>query len=429
MGKYLVSLTGRIDATSRFPESSRFGFFPSLGLGWIVSDEEFLKNNDLISFLKVRAGYGLTGNAEIGNFDYLSTYGANAYGNQAGLTPGNFTDGKTTWETTRQLDTGLEIGLLKDRVTISLDYYNKDTRDLLLNVNVPSTSGYTVQQRNIGKISNHGFEVAINSRNLEIADFKWNTNFNISFNRNKVISTNGIIIAPGNRSRVINEAREGQPIGVLFGVKYAGVDPNNGDALYYTEDGGTTNDYSAGHRQVIGDPNPDFIGGLTNIFTYKGFELNLFAQFVYGNDIYNMAGGFMTANGDYFDNQTKEQLNRWRNPGDITYVPQARLYGGNGTAMSSRYIYDGSYIRLKTATLAYTLPKTWLSKAKLSNVRMYVTGQNLLTAFSKRFQGWDPELSSGFTQTSNQSSNIIFGNDFYTPPQARTIIFGINISL
>jgi hypothetical protein len=140
-----------------------------------------------------------------------------------------------------------------------------------------------------------------------------------------------------------------------------------------------------------------------------------------------MAGGFMSANGDYFDNQTKDQLKRWRNPGDVTDVPQARLYGSNGTRISSRYVHDGSYLRLKTASFAYNIPKEWLSKAKLSSARIYITGQNLLTKVSKNFEGWDPELSSGFTQTTNQNSNIIIGNDFYTPPQARTIIIGFNI--
>ncbi len=424
--KYLVSLSGRVDGSSRFGPSNRYGFFPAGSVGWIASEEEFIKNIDMISFLKVRMGYGVTGNGDIADFGYKGLYGSNAYLNQAGTLPSQAPNDNLKWETTYQFDSGLEIGLFKDRVSLSLDYYNKNTRDLLLNIPEPLTSGYASRLVNVGKMKNHGFEIALNTRNL-VGDFKWNTSFNISFNRNKVVDLQGQRITPGNRNRTLNEAREGQPIGVLFGVKYAGVNPTNGDAIYYNASGDTTSVYNNALRQVIGDPNPKFTGGLTNTLSYKGFDLSIFAQFVYGNDIYNMAGGFMSANGDYWDNQTKDQLNRWKKPGDVTQVPQARFDEQNGTRISSRYVYDGSYLRLKTATLAYNLPKAWLTKVKIGSARIYITGQNLLTKVAKNFSGWDPELSSGFTQTSSQNANVIMGNDFYTPPQARTIIFGFNI--
>ncbi|TAE48938.1 MAG: TonB-dependent receptor [Cytophagales bacterium] len=424
--KYLVSVSARLDGSSRFAPNTRYGFYPAASLGWVASEESFIKSIKQISFLKLRMGYGATGNAEIGNFDYLGLYGTNAYGTSSGTLPTNAPNSNLKWETTYQFDSAIELGLFNDRLNITVDVYQKNTRDLLLNVPTPSTSGFTVQTQNLGRISNRGLEIDIRSKNL-VGEFKWNTSFNISFNRNSVDFTNGQIIQPGNRSRIINDAREGEPIGVLYGVKYAGVDPANGDALYFAQDGSKTKNYNAAFRQKIGDPNPTFIGGFTNSFSYKGLELTIFTQFVQGNNIYNMAGGFMSANGDFYDNQTLDQLGRWRNPGDITNIPQARFDDGNGTRMSSRYVYDGSYIRLKTLTLAYNFPKSWLNKSKLSSLRVYLMGQNLLTRVANGFQGWDPELSAGFTQTSNQSSNIVIGNDFYTPPQPRTVTAGINI--
>lgn len=426
--KYLLSFSGRIDGSSRFGADNRYGFFPAGSIGWVLSEEEFMKGLNFLSLLKLRTSYGLTGNAEINNFDQLGLYSGNPYGTETGTIPISVANPDLKWETTAQLNLGLDFSLFKDRVSASFDYYSKNTKDLLLNVQVPLTTGYGIQTKNLGKLTNKGFEIAITSRNL-VGPLQWSTTFNFSRNRNKVTNLNGQIIGPGNRSRTLNEAREGEPIGILFGPKYAGVDPQNGDALYFrTNTDGTvttTNDYSQATRQVIGDPNPDFIGGLTNNLSFKGFDLSIFLQFVVGNDAYNMAGGFMSANGDFFDNQTKDQMRRWRQPGDITDVPQARFDSQNGTRISSRFVEDASYLRFKTITLGYNFPAKWLSKVYLRSARLYVTAQNLFTITD--YSGWDPEVSSLFTGITNQTSNIIFGNDFYTPPQARTIIFGVNI--
>ncbi len=419
--KYLASFSLRVDGSSRFGKNSRYGLFPAGSLGWIISEEDFIKDLDFISFLKLRTSFGITGNADFGDFGSFGLYGTSVYLDNAGTTPISFPNPSLGWESTQNFDMGIEIGIIKNRVNLGIDYYNKQTSDLLLNVPVPSTSGYTTLSQNIGKIRNRGIEVTINSNNL-VGDFKWNTSFNIAFNRNKVLDMAGQKISYGGRT--LNEAQAGQPIGILFGAKYAGVDPANGDALYYTETG-TTKDYNAAFRQIIGDPNPDFIGGITNTLTYKGFDLNIFFQYVYGNDVYNAAGEFMSSNARYLDNQTKDQLNRWRKPGDITNVPQARHQRDNGSNPSSRFVYDASYLRLKTATLGYNVPKKLLDNAKLASVRIYVSGQNLLT-FTK-YIGWDPEVSSADPGSTTQRANIIIGQDFYTPPQARTIIFGINV--
>ena len=223
----------------------------------------------------------------------------------------------------------------------------------------------------------------------------------------------------------LSVAKEGEPIGIFYGPKYAGVDVQNGDALYYivNSDGtqSTTNDYNAATYQKIGDPNPNMIAGITNTISFKGIDFSFLFQGVYGNQVYNGGGKFMSANGDFFDNQTKDQMQRWKAPGDVTNVPQARLFGANGTGESSRYVSDASYTRLKNVTLGYNVPASMISRLKLSSLRVYFIAQNLLT-FTK-YEGWDPEVNAD-TYADN---NINQGIDFYSAPQAKSITFGINI--
>lgn len=422
--KYLLSASGRIDGSSRFGANNRYGFFPAASAGWVISEESFMRAIPKMSLLKLRASYGLTGNAEIGNFASRGLYRGDAgYAGVPGQRPDQIANPDLRWEQTTQADIGLEFGFFNNRLSGEIDYYTKNTRDLLLNVNVPGTSGFRTQLRNIGTLENKGLEFVLNSENLT-GNFKWNTSLNLAANRNKILNLDGQVIEGG----FLNRAVEGQPIGVFFGIEYAGVDVNNGDALYYTNeerpdgsrDRSTTNDPNGAQRVVIGDPNPRLIGGINNSFSYKGIEFNILFQGQSGNDIYNGGGKFQSANGDFFDNQTTDQLDRWQKPGDITNVPQARLFGANGTAESSRYLQDGSYLRLKTTTLSYTLPAKLISRAKLDRVRIYVTGQNLLTL--TKYTGWDPEVNAD-----HLSGNISLGNDFYSAPQAKTIIVGINL--
>ncbi|WP_210487015.1 SusC/RagA family TonB-linked outer membrane protein [Rufibacter aurantiacus] len=422
--RYLLGLSGRIDGSSRFGNDSKYGFFPAASVGWILSEESFLANSSLINYLKLRGSYGITGNAEIANAASLGLYSGDAgYGGTPGQRPTQIENPELKWEETAQLDVGLEYGFWNGRLSGEIDYYVKKTDDLLLNVNVPGTSGYRTQLKNVGKLQNKGFEFSLNSDNL-VGDFKWSTNFNYSRNRNKITDLQGQIIEGG----YLNRAVEGQPIGVFFGVEYAGVDPDNGDALYYLNtlntDGSrnreTTSDYGSAERVVIGDPNPDFVLGLTNNFSFKGFDLSVLFQGVVGNDIYNGAGTYMSASASWYDNQTKDQLRRWQKPGDITDVPRAYLGYANGTDASSRYLSDGSYMRLKNVTLGYTLPTSFVQKFHLEKVRVYAIGLNLLTFTD--YEGWDPEVNTDYL-----AGNISQGNDFYGAPQARTITFGVNI--
>lgn len=425
--RYLVGLSARVDGSSRFGLNSRYGFFPAVSGGWVLSEEDFLKNNTTISFLKLRASYGQTGNAEIQNFPQLGLFTGDAsYGTLPGQRPSQLANPDLKWETTNQFDVGVDFGILNNRINGEIDYYNKQTSGLLLSVNVPGTTGFATQFRNVGSLENKGFEFVLNTENLTGA-FRWTTNLNAATNTNKITNLQGQIIEGGINA--MSRAVEGQPLGVFFTQEYAGVDPANGDALWYKNaknadgsiDRSTTNVYGQAQRVVVGSPLPKWTAGMTNTFSYKGFTLSVLFNGVFGNKInFYGVGRYSSANGRYEDNQTVDQLAAWTPQNTNTNVPEARLYYNNGAQSSSRFILDGSFVRLRTATLSYNLPKALINRAKLTNVRLFVTGQNLLT-FTK-YTGWDPEVNADYIV-----SNIAQGYDFYTAPQARTITGGINI--
>lgn len=415
--KYLLAASARVDGSSRFGIDNRYGLFPSASAGWILSEESFLANNKTISFLKLRASYGTTGNDDIGNFSSRTLFGAGFYADQAGIVPTSIGNRSLRWERTNQLDVGLDFGFFNNRVNGEIDYYLKTTNDILLREQVPGINGFTQITRNIGSMENKGFEFVINSDNL-VGKFKWSTSFNIAFNKNKVtrLDNNGTPILGG--ARQLGSIQVGQPFGVFFGRKYAGVDPANGDALFLDANGNTTNDFLAANDRIVGDPNPDFYGGMNNTFSYKNFDLDVQLQFVYGNDLYNIAGFFQSVNGDFYDNQTKDQLKFWRNPGDITNIPEPRLLEGNGAEKSSRWVQDGSYLRVKAVNFSYNIPATFLNRYKIGSARVFMTASNLFT-FTK-YTGYDPEINTTF------AGGVNLGHDFYTPPQAKTITFGVN---
>ncbi|MBL7818041.1 MAG: TonB-dependent receptor [Saprospiraceae bacterium] len=435
--RFLVGLSARVDGSSRFGVNNRYGFFPSASLGWVMTEESFLKSVKPLSFLKLRASYGRTGNADvvsaavrrdIDNFPQLGLFtGDAAYGALAGQRPSQLANPDLSWETTNQFDGGIDFGFFKDRITGEVDYYIKKTSGLLLNVNVPGTSGFSTQFRNVGKLENKGVEVVLNTNNL-VGDFKWTTTFNFAANRNKITDLQGQIIEGGlnNMSRAV----EGQPLGVYFTAEYAGVDPANGDALWYkntkntdgTFDRTTTNTYSQAQRVVVGSPLPKWIGSLGNTFSYKGFDLRIFFNGVFGNKLnWYGVGRFSSANGRFEDNQTVDQLNSWTKDNTNTNIPEARLFYNNGAQPSSRFIVDGQFIRLRELTLSYNLPKSLIQKANMSNCRVFVTGLNLAT-FTK-YVGWDPEVNADDIVT-----NIAQGYDFYTAPQPKTLLFGLNVA-
>ncbi|QEC69402.1 TonB-dependent receptor [Panacibacter ginsenosidivorans] len=425
--KYLLALSGRYDGSSRFGENNRYGFFPAASVGWIISEEHFLENVNWLSFLKLKASYGLTGNAEIGNFASRGLYsGDGAYGGAAGQRPTQIANPDLKWETTNGVDFGIEGAIFNNRIGFEVDYYERNTKDLLLDVEIPGTSGFATQLKNIGNLKNKGVEFSINTTNISSKNFKWTSTLNFGANKNKITNLGGQVLGTD-----VNKAKEGQPLGVFFTKEFAGADPNNGDALYYLntvkEDGSidhsTTNDYNAAQDVVVGNPNPDFIYGFGNTVSYKGIDLDVLLQGVYGNQIYNNGGQYMSASGSNgFDNQTTDQLGYWDKPGDISMVPEPRMFYANGTNPSSRYISNGSYLRVKAVTLGYNLPSKLMNHLKIEKARIYIRAQNLFTITN--YKGWDPEVNADWSV-----SNINQGQDFYSAPQLKTIVFGINISL
>lgn len=425
--KYLVSASVRDDGSSRFGASHRYGIFPAGSLGWVVTEEDFLKNSTTLSSLKLRVSYGLTGNAEIPNFASRGLFTGDAsYNGAAGQRVSQLANPNLKWEQTAQFDAGLDFGFFNNRVTGAFDYYRKNTKDLLLNVNIPGTSGFSTQFQNSGNLYNQGLEFALTTQNL-VGKFRWSTSANIAYNKNVVTNVGGQILGTNDLNRVI----EGQPVGVFYGREYAGVDPANGDAIYYlnttnpdgTRNRSTTNDYNAAQNVILGDPTPKINYGFTNNFAYSGFDLSVTFQGVYGNKVYNAGGQYMSANaGNGYDNQTTDQMNYWNKPGDITNVPEPRLFYGNGVAASSRYLSSGSYLRCKVVSLGYTIPKSVLSKVRVSKARVFVNAYNLFLV--TKYKGWDPEVNADY-----QASNINLGVDFYSAPQPRTITFGLNIGL
>jgi TonB-linked SusC/RagA family outer membrane protein len=419
--KYLFSVTARQDGSSRFGRGKQFGFFPSASAGWRISGEPFMQNFTFLNDLKLRGSYGFTGNERIGDFEFLGTFSAATYSGSSGVQPSRLENADLQWERTRELNLGVDGSLVNGRVSFTADVYDNLTDKLLFDQPVPFTTGFGTIKGNIGKVSNKGVELGVNTINTD-GNFKWNTSFNFSRNINKVVELvdtlpifRGYTATQAGRTNVV---LPGQPLGTFWGLMYLGVDPATGDAIYQDTDGdGEISDRDA---TVIGNAQPAFLGGITNTLSWKGFDMSVFFQFSYGNDILNFTNtGLLNAGEDLNTNQIKGALKRWRKPGDITSVPRYEFENTYNNYHSSRFIEDGSYLRLKNLTLGYRLSPNWISRVKLNNARVYVSGTNLWTLTP--YTGSDPEVSTLDGSTTAQ------GIDFYTLPQVRTIIVGLNL--
>ncbi len=422
---WLLKASVRVDGSSRFGSEVRYGTFPAASVGWLASEEPFLQKSSTISNLKLRASWGLTGNANIGNFVNTTQFETINYNQNPGFWLAILGDSELSWEETTQYNFGLDLGLFNNRLNTSFDYYIKDTEGALFLVPIPYNNGIRFVNQNAADITNTGFEWTLDTKNISTEDFSWNTSLNLAINKNEVRAL------PNGDDIIRNEkiVREGEPVASFYLVEYAGVDPDNGDALFYrnteladgTLDRSTTNNFGEASRRILGNPFPDVIAGMTNDFRFKGIDFSFTFQGQWGGQLYNGGGIYQSSNADFFDNQTRDQLNRWQQPGDITDVPQARLFGGNGSQTSSRYLEDADFIRLRNLTLGYTLPYEVTEKMGLDRIRVYFTGVNLLTITD--FKGWDPES----TWDSLQRNSLFSGIGFYSPPQARTLTFGFNI--
>ncbi|WCT12433.1 SusC/RagA family TonB-linked outer membrane protein [Mucilaginibacter jinjuensis] len=443
--KYLATATYRADAYSGFGISHRRGGFPSGALAWNFTEEDFVKNQNIVSNGKIRASYGLSGNSNIGNFPSLATYSPVQYATLGGSSLGNAGNTDLRWEKTKQLDIGADFTLFK-KLNVVFDYYDKRTSDLLLNNPVPGTLGIPGNSifQNIGAMYNRGLELSLTTDISAGKDFHWIPSFNIAYNKNQVTSTTGTnadIVPTTN----INIIRPGYALGSYYLIRWAGVNPQTGLAQFLDANGNIkmynpagakwTNPttgaavtaISAADRVLINKSYfPKYQGGFTNTFRYKQFDLSVLLQFAADFDVYDatMAG----LHAQSMNNSSTDILNSWTTPGQN--APNQKLYYGDAVSgqQSTRWLEKGDFIRGKNINLGYTLPKSIASKLTLSSLRIYAQVQNAFTITG--YKGTNPEAgfytgNSGYT---SQTGNIAGGIDSYTPYLARTWILGLNVA-
>lgn len=398
--RYFITATFRAEASSIFAPDNRVGYFPSVAASWLISNEDFMKGQDVVSFFKLRASYGVTGNNSIPSYLYLSTYGLNSlYQNNTAATPSRLSNPLLHWETANMASLGIDIAFI-DRIDMSIDLYNTDNTGLLLNVPVAPSTGFFEVMQNAGSVRNQGIEYRLDANIIKMKDWRWDLGFNIGFNKNRVTYTPDHTPFFQTANSVNQQVKEGQDIYSWYMKEWAGVDPKNGDPLWYVidEDGNktTTNDYNAATEHVVGKATPLFQGGLNTVVSWKGLSLSINTNFTYGNKVYNYNRMAEDADGAYLGyNQmsienSKLGWTRWQNPGDIATHPKAVLNGNkNSNQISSRYLEDGSFLRLKNVTLSYDFA-TLIPKG-VNKLRLYLSADNLATA--TRFSGMDPEVS------------------------------------
>lgn len=423
--RYIVDANFRADASSRFGKNNRWGFFPSVGLGWNISNENFFPQTNAVSNLKIKSSYGLTGNQDIDDFASRGLWSGGAnYNEDPGLAPSRLGNEDLKWESTRQFDIGLSGALLKERISFEFDFYNKYTKDLLLQVPVASKTGFSSVYQNVGEISNRGIELLLSSRNISRNDFNWTTTFTISHNRNRIEK----LPTPITGSYGMYRLEEGHSLYSVWVFNYLGVNPENGQALY--EDiNGDGKILGEDDRKIIGNAWPNFEGIFKNTFTYKNIDLNINFFYRSGSHLFNYTAMFLDVGGTRGVTRSiqKSALNYWKEPGDTDVLPKptsiqnadgSRNYEGN----SSRFWEDASFIRLRDITVGYTLPKPLAQQLGLNNVRLYVSGSNLWTITN--YSGPDPETNSA----ADSGSGLVQGLDFNGVPQSKFLNFGINIS-
>ncbi len=421
-GKYLINGTIRRDGNSRFGRNNRYGTFWAVGAAWRLSDESFLENSSFIDELKIRASWGLLGNANgIGNFAALGVYGGGVqYLGNAGQRPIRLENDLLSWENEEQITVGFDFAVLGSRLYGAVDFFRSDTEDQLFNIPLPSDSGYGSVIGNAGSVRNEGVEIEIGAVILDVGGFRWNSDFNISFIKNELTAL------PGGDERIGNTLIVGEPINFIYGVPYAGVNPANGKAMWYDTLGNPVYNVQQRDGRVLGSQIPTKFGGWNNTFSYKGFSLAVFFQYsldyqVSNAELYNIA-----ASGSFRDNQLVSQLDRWQNPGDITNVPIA-YEGGVVDGFDqqfpgffpSRYMSDGGYVRLKQIMLSYEFQPSLLSKIGLKRVQLFAQALNMVTW--TKYDGIDPEV----IEYNNNAGLSSFGA--YPNPRQYTV--GVNIGL
>ena len=440
--KYLLTATLRRDGSSRFGADNKYGIFPSASVAWRISKENFFKNIQLINDLKLRAGYGVTGNQNIGNYAFASALNVaqvNFNNNIVSMVyPLVLPNPNVQWEQVEQSNIGIDASFLHSRINLSVDAYLKNSTKMLVPAVVPVTTGYsstTVPSINAGNMQNKGIEITVNTHNLT-GNFTWNTDFNIAFNQNKITSLNSstpLYVDNYGLNANFGIDAVGHPANEFYGFVTDGLFQTQADVNKHAVQQAGTSKYNstspgdirfkdlnndgvinAGDMTYIGNPNPQFIYGLGNSFSYKGFDLSVFLQGIYGNKIFN-ANNIYQESMNTGENQTVRTNQRWEGAGTGNYMPRA-IYGdpNNNSRVSTRYIENGSYLRIKNITLGYTFPKTILQHIKFSSVRIYASCNNVYTF--THYSGFDPEVG-------------VNGVDYSVYPVTRTMSVGINLNL
>ncbi len=417
--KYFFETSLRADASSKFAAGKRWGYFPSVGVAWQLKQENFLRDVPFISDLKLRASIGWTGNQNgIGNYASRGLWGGGYnYQDSPGTFPVQLANPDLKWETTRQTNVGLNVGLLNNRIGVEINAYSKYTYDLLLQVPLAQSSGFASIYQNNGEVSNRGLEFGVTSLNINQGGFQWNTSFNIAGNVNKIEK----LSIPVDANYAAERMAQGQSFHSFYVYKQLYVDPKTGDAVY--DDVNKDGKITAADRQFYGSALPKFFGGLTNTFAYKGFDLSIFFNFTYGNKVFNNNRFFHESGGTRDDRRAinKNQLNRWQKEGDITDVPRVTTQGNNyNLSPISRFVEDGSFLRLNSIVFGYSIPKAILRRVGITSARIYYNGSNLWLL--SKYQGPDPEVNVTADPTTQ-------GYDLGTPPQPRTAQFGLNLTL
>ena len=413
--KYILNFTVRRDGSSRFGANTKYGTFPAISTAWRLSEEkffgpEFRRNNEI----KLRLSYGITGNqAGIGAYASRALFGLSGeYLSLSGGAPSQLGQADLSWEENETYNIGLDVKLFNRRIEMEIDAFHSNRNKLLLDVPLPNTSGFSSITQNVGKLRNRGIEIGFNTVNIKTRDFKWTTNLNFTYIKNKVMG-----LAPG-QTQIGTAIKIGRPLNSIFTYKYAGVNPADGRPMYYDTLGNLTYITQLRDRYYLkGTLDPTFFGGFTNTFSYKNFDFKIQLQYQGGNYIQNSDASFVQRAGSTVDrNQIKSQLQRWQKPGDITTVPKSYFGGTQPGALSNsnasdRFFERGDYARIKEVTISYNFPKSVLDRFKIANAAFYVSGLNLYTW--SNYSMLDPELQ---------------GFDFGTYPQAKQITFGLNIS-
>jgi len=430
--KYMVTASIRADGSSRFGSNHKWGFFPSTALAWRISEEAFMQDISFISDLKLRASYGITGNTALSPYrslDRMSSVKA-IYGNQTdeiGFVPSGISNSDLKWETTGQLDVGFDLNILNNRFRFTFDYYKKITKDLLASVPLPPSIGFGSILKNVGEIENQGIELSINADIIK-SEFKWDASAQISANRNKVIKIAGgsDILSAGQGALwpSSNIAREGEPLGVFYGLKEDGLDENGFIKYKDINNDGVINSLD---RVILGSPYPDFILGFSSNFSYRDFELNFTLDGVYGNKIFNATGGTQLNSFQRGTNQFARIMgNYWtaENPDPNAKYP--KISKATQITVSDRFIEDGSYLRVRSVKLAYNLPVTKLGMPWFGKAQVYLSGTNLFTFTN--YTGLDPEVNTRGTDSSNIGNRLRIGHDQSGYPNAKIYAVGLKLS-